>query len=88
MQIVLRDCLWCGHSIQTKRSHTKLHSTCHVPMHRLRQKLMPGAGPGPGAGAFFEFISIELSEGRHPNPKHVINNPINNNEESLDEIHE
>jgi hypothetical protein len=40
-------------------------------MHRLRQNLMPGEGPK----AFFLFIEKEMLEGRHPNPKHVINQP-------------
>ncbi|SEC12946.1 hypothetical protein [Pseudomonas anguilliseptica] len=69
MRIILRPCLFCGHDIETKRSHTILHSTCHVPHHRLKNKLFPDMPPEE----FNAFCRAELKEGRHPNPKHKIN---------------
>lgn len=79
--IIKRPCLWCGQMIDTKRSHTRLHGGCHMPMHRMRQKLMPGDSPT----VFFQFIENELKEGRHPNKKHPIHNQeeVKENESSI-----
>ncbi len=68
MLIIQRPCAWCGLMMDTKRSHTRLHGKCHMPFHRLRNKLMPGEGPG----AFFAFIKAQLANHTHPNPKHTI----------------
>lgn len=72
MRIILRPCLYCGKDIETKRSHTILHSTCHVPHHRLKNRLHPNLTPEQ----FNEFCRAELKEGRHPNKHHPINQQL------------